>query len=130
MEVCWADVDPLEPCFVHLTFVVPLRGRLRLHSSATAAESFLVGLGPHTLSSALTEGFVHCSILEEADEGLHVSAKHSLEHLFMRLFTLIELCARLRLKNSAASAGRSAPERPFVFSSTTTEAKIHSLKSG
>jgi hypothetical protein len=54
-----ADVNPLEPREVYQTFVIPLHGRLGLIDRAAGAEGLLVGLGPLTLSSALTERLVH-----------------------------------------------------------------------
>lgn len=44
---------------MRLTLVIPLRGRLGLNDSGAVAEGFCVALGPRTLSTALTEGFVH-----------------------------------------------------------------------
>jgi hypothetical protein len=54
-----ADFDQPEPREVHQTFVIPLCGRLGLIDRATGAEGLFVGRGPCTLSSALTERFVH-----------------------------------------------------------------------
>jgi hypothetical protein len=69
-------------------------------------------------------------VLKESDERFHVSGKHSLAHLFMNLFTLIELFLRLGLKNSTTPAGCFAAAGPLMFSCASAERFVHVSKSG